>query len=114
MVRIEKDKEGYLFIVVGVHKLLALKNAIHIPFEDITKVHTNLDVLPLWKGWKLPGTHLPYVITSGSFYRDGSWTFWDVCNRSNAIIVELSGNRYTRLVVEVENVQQALNVLQTT
>ncbi len=110
MVRIEKDKDGYVFRVLGWHKIWAMKDKVVVPFDNIKLVHTNVNDLPVWKGWRLPGTHLPYVITAGSYYRSGTWTFWDVSKRQNAIIVELKEGKYTRLVVEVEDVQEALKL----
>jgi hypothetical protein len=57
-----------------------------------------------WKGWRLPGTHLPGVIVAGSYYGDGAWTFWDVRGAGDrAIEVELEGTRYRRLVVDVSD-----------
>ncbi|MBK7147773.1 MAG: hypothetical protein IPH78_02875 [Bacteroidetes bacterium] len=111
MVKIEKDKNGYVFRVLGLHKFWAMKDTIVVPFENIKMVHTNVNDLPAWKGWRLPGTHLPFVITAGSYYRNGIWTFWDVSNRQNVIIVELKEGKYARLVVEVEDVQEALQLL---
>ncbi|MEO5590804.1 MAG: hypothetical protein ABIS03_14580 [Gemmatimonadaceae bacterium] len=55
-----------------------------------------------FKGWRLPGTHIPGVIVAGSYYRNGEWTFWDVRGiGETAIEVELSGVHFTRLIVDV-------------
>jgi hypothetical protein len=53
---------------------------------------------------RMPGTYLPGVIKAGSYYRyrDGRWSFWDVCDRRKAVVIELRDEPYARLVVEVE------------
>lgn len=58
-----------------------------------------------WKGWRLPGTHIPGLIVAGSYLSEGDWEFWDVrVGNEQAIEVELApGERYRRLVVDVEN-----------
>ena len=70
-----------------------------------------------WAGWRLPGTEFPGVITAGSFRKDGAWTFWDVVQPANALVVSLRDHRYSQLVVEVarpdderQRLQRALGV----
>ncbi|MEV6868437.1 hypothetical protein AB0M44_46595 [Streptosporangium subroseum] len=46
-------------------------------------------------------SHIPGVITLGSFWRDGRRDFWDVRDPRKAVIVELTGEKYDRLILEV-------------
>ncbi len=57
----------------------------------------------LWKGVKMPGTHVPGIIAAGSFYKGGKRFFWDVRNKQNTIVVELAGEPYEELIIEVED-----------
>ena len=60
----------------------------------------------------MPGTQVPWVITAGTYIKKGKRNFWDVCNKKNAIIVELTDSYYHKLIIEVENpelVMQQLN-----
>lgn len=52
------------------------------------------------------------MITAGTYIKKGKRNFWDVCNKKNAIIVELKDSYYHKLIIEVENpelVMQQLN-----
>jgi hypothetical protein len=54
-----------------------------------------------WKGFRLPGTHIPGVITAGTFHKRGKRIFWDVKNPEKAIVVDLADERYEQVIVEV-------------
>ena len=54
-------------------------------------------------GLPLPGTYLPWVITAGSYWRPGRWSFWCVHDPARAIVIDLTGDRYSRLVLQVDD-----------
>ena len=56
-------------------------------------------------GSKLIGTSFPGVITAGTFIEHGGRVFWDVHDPEKTIIIELHDERYSELIVEVENPQ---------
>jgi hypothetical protein len=47
------------------------------------------------------GTELPGLFAGGTFWQQGDLVFWDIRDRSNAIIVSLDHERYRKLVIEV-------------
>ncbi|MEU6861529.1 hypothetical protein AB0B28_21955, partial [Glycomyces sp. NPDC046736] len=47
------------------------------------------------------GSNIPGVVNVGSFMREGRRDFWDVADPERAIVVELSGAKYDRLLLEV-------------
>ena len=53
------------------------------------------------KGIRLGGTHMPGVLSAGTFYQYGERLFWDVHRPVNAIAISLKDERYTALIVEV-------------
>jgi hypothetical protein len=55
------------------------------------------------KGIRAPGTYFPGIIAAGSFHQIGKHVFWDVHNQDRAIAIDLHDERYTTLVLEVEN-----------
>ena len=111
MVKVTAENDHYVFHVQGIHKLLSLKNTIKVPKENIVKAHNNAASFPLWKGWRLPGTHIPFVITAGTYYKRGTKNFWDVMKERNAIVVELKNEEYKNLYIEVENPEETLMLL---
>ncbi len=111
MVKIEKQGDNFLFVVQGLHKFWAFKSSITIKAEHIVEAHLKTDKIGFWKGWRVPGTDLPGVITAGTYYTEGKRVFWDVMKKENTIVVQLQNEEYDELVVEVENPQEAIAML---
>ena len=99
--------------VRGLHKLLAFKGSFELPAAAVKSARRMdpTEVWKLWKGFRVPGTHWPGVIAAGTFYKNGERHFWDVRNAGRAIEIELSGARYDRLYVEVENPDATIRAL---
>jgi len=99
--------------VMGWHKLWALRGRVEVPVRHITAVRADPDVSIGWgRGVRLPGTHVPGRIKAGTYYEGGRKVFWDVTRPARAIVVDLSDDRYDRLVVEVEDPAAAVTRLQ--
>lgn len=112
MVTIKKVADNFTFEVNGLHKLWAFKSQITIPADHIVSVRPNKEPLSMWKGLRL-GTHIPFVFTAGTFYKNGKKTFWDVLKKANCIIVELKDSSYSQLIIEVENPEEAVTLLRS-
>ncbi len=105
MVSVSIQGSTAIFAVMGLHRLWAFKTRLEIPLAHVTDVRA-ADPNALrewWKGIRFPGTHVPGIICAGTFYKDGRRTFWDVGDPARAIVVDLEGEPYQRLIVEVEN-----------
>lgn len=111
MITISKNNNHYIFKVNGMHQLWAFKSELSIPAEKIINAHQDTDTVKGWKGWRAPGTHVPSIITAGTFYKDGNKIFWDVSDIKKAIIVNLKDEDYKQLIIEVENPEEALRLL---
>jgi hypothetical protein len=106
MVKIELDGEVLEIQVQGMHKLWALKSSLRVPLSDVRDVRHDPErarrVIP---GLRVPGTHIPYVYTAGTFYQsDFRPDFWTVRNADNAIVIQC-GDRaaFDEIIVEVED-----------
>ena len=112
MVSILTNENEFVFEILGSHKFWAFENIIRVPKNKVVKTYQNPNEFTFWIGWKMPGTQVPWVITAGTYIKKGKRNFWDVCNKKNAIIVELTDSYYHKLIIEVENselVMQQLN-----
>src|SRR5688500_12773456 len=99
--------DGKLIVEVqGWDKLWSLQSRLEIPLEHITGVRPAAEECA--RGLRLPGTHIPGVITAGSFLHEGNWEFWDVHNPENAIAIELRNERYATLVIEVADSEASI------
>jgi hypothetical protein len=111
MVAINKVKDNIQFEVLGLHKLWAFKSQITVPQSNIVSVQQVEGPLSIFKGLKMPGTHLPSVIAAGTYFKGGKKSFWDVVNSKNCIVVELKDSNYDQLVIEVTNPDEAIKML---
>ena len=97
MVTITKEEGNFHFNVEGLHKLWALKSQLTIPINNVVRAYQNRDELSgWWKGIRFPGTHVPGLITAGTFYQSGEKVFWDVVNKDDAIIIDLEDENYKK------------------
>ena len=99
----------------GWSKLWTLHETVSVPLSALRGVRRAAPGIGLgwWKGWRMPGTHLPGIIVAGSYLHNGAWTFWDVRGAGDhAIEVDLEGVRYKRLVIDVADPDEEQRRLQ--
>jgi hypothetical protein len=111
MVEVTRLADRVLFNVKGLHKLWAFKSRLEVPYAHIRGVRTAPAAARGAKGWRLPGTHVPGLITAGTYYRKGQRSFWDVANPDKTIVVDLAEERYQQLIIEVDNPEAAIALL---
>ena len=110
MVTIEKQADNFIFEVKGLHKLWALKNQTPIFWLILQPNQENLNWI---LGLRMPGTHIPGLITAGTYIlRDGT-IFCDVSDHKKSIVVVLKDEHYKKLIIEVDNVEEAISMLTT-
>ena len=67
--------------VRGADKLWAFKSSLEIPLAHINEIRADPAIAHgWWHGIRMPGTSIPGVLTTGTFYQDGKRVFWDVHN----------------------------------
>lgn len=49
---------------------------------------------------------------TGTFYQDGKRVFWDVHRPEKTIVIDLHDERYSELIVEVDDPEQAIKLIQ--
>ena len=113
MVLITRDDKETVFEVKGLHKFLSFKSELRIPNSHIQRVYSDQNEIRNWKGVRALGTSVPGALNAGTFYQheDGSTIFMDIANEKNAIIVDLAGEEYKRLIIEVADPQFAIKLL---
>jgi hypothetical protein len=111
MVSIQLQQGQATFEVQGFHKVWALKGSITVPTQHITFVERLDKSRHRVSGIRMPGTHVPTIITAGTYLTREGTHFWDVVNPEKSIVVHLKHEKYTRLLLEVDDVDAALNLL---
>jgi hypothetical protein len=88
--------------VKGLDKLWAMRSHLDIPLSAVRAVRADPEVARgVWKGVSAPGTHIPGFIIAGTFYQDDKRIFWDVHDPEKTVVIELVGQRYDQIIVEV-------------
>ena len=110
MVAIEVKGNDVTIRVIGHHKIWALKHVIHIKKQHIRFAgRAEPGLLPPWI--RCPGTCVPRLICAGTYYGKGRKEFWDTVFKGNAMRIDLQGESYTRIVVDVENPEDVIRTL---
>jgi hypothetical protein len=90
--------------VRGMDRLWALRSRLEIPLSHVSGAEAAQEAArSWWQGIRSGGTHVPGVITAGTFHQEGERVFWDVHDPEKAIVIRLRDERYARLVIEVED-----------
>jgi hypothetical protein len=86
-----------------IEKAEALHGDVSVPRTAVVSARVVPDGLDEVHGLRMPGTGLPGVIMVGT-WRDKQGVTFAVCHgRRPAVVLELTGQHYDRLVVTVEN-----------
>ncbi len=113
MVEVTIQGKQVVFEVIGVHKLWALKSRFEVSVRMIKAARRDNNVMKgIWKGLRIPGTHIPGVIVAGTYFRDGKKSFWDVVRSEGAIVVEVEGGPYDEVVVEVADPERVVKLIE--
>lgn len=111
MVTIEKQGDNFVFEIKGLHKLWALKSELTIPTEHIVDAYPNEQNLNWMWALRMPGTHIPGLITAGTYIQKDGTLFCDVVHHENSIVVELQDEFYKKLIIEVQDPKSAIELL---
>ena len=84
----------------GFNKVWALKGEIKVPLVNVKSVRVAEPRELPW-GWRVPGTAVPGLIRAGSYTRRGEWSFYLFRGDRPVVLIELDGNRYRRIGVEI-------------
>lgn len=103
MVSVSIEGSTAVFAIQGLHRLWAFKGRLEIPLAHILDVRRAAPSAPRgwWKVPRLPGTYIPGVLLAGTFYPAGKRVFCDVSDWERAIVVDLDGEPYRELLIEV-------------
>lgn len=116
MATIELTPTSLIVHVTGADTFWALKSRLEVPLEHVVGAELDPEVqekwTDLWKGVRLPGTHIPGVIAAGSLYHHQEWVFWDVHHPEKTVTIRLAHEHYSKLVIEVDDPAAAVAAIQ--
>src|SRR3712207_6687387 len=104
MAEVELTEDALIVHVRGMDQLWALKSGLEIPLSHVVGAEVSAqEVQRWWQGLRTGGTHMPGVITAGTFYQEGERVFWDVHDPQKTVVIQLRDERYARLVIGIED-----------
>ncbi len=86
---------------------------IRVPLRAVTSVRVVDDAWPDLRGMRAPGTGLPEVIAVGTRRGGFGKDFAAVHGRGQAVVVELAGSEFDRLVVTSEDAAQSAEAIRS-
>ena len=86
-----------------IEKAEAVHGDVVVPRAAVVSARIVPDGMDEVHGLRMPGTGLPGVIMVGSWRDKGRVTFAVCHGRKPAVVLDLAGERYDRIVVTVEN-----------
>lgn len=95
---------------VGLVRLWALSSGIEVPVTSVVDVGVSVRK-DLRVGLRLPGTHVPGLLTAGSFRSNGERALWMVGRNDRVLVIELTGEKYRHLILGVEDPEAATEAL---
>lgn len=100
--------------VKGLDRLWAMRSRLDIPLASVRAARVDTTVARgLWKGVSAPGTHIPGLIIAGTFYQGDKRIFWDVHDPHRTVVIELVGQRYDQLIVEVHDPESVVKMIES-
>ncbi|MGK5685148.1 hypothetical protein [Actinoplanes sp. URMC 104] len=112
MADVRIDGDTLVVEISGLDRLWALKSSLSIPLSNVRGATVDPGIVNERKGLRAPGTHVPGVITAGTFHLDGERVFWDVKDPARAVVIELRDERYARLVVQVDDPRATVELVE--
>ena len=112
MVRVFIDDDKLTFELQGLSKLYAPQSHREIPLAHIRGVHVNpVAVHNWWKSLRASVKQLLNLFITGAFCQDGKRFFWAVKNPEKTIVIDLEGEPYDQLIVQVADPLAVVNLI---
>src|SRR5215208_6775824 len=105
MADVELTEDTLNVHVKGMDRIFALTSRLEIPLSHVlgAEVDPELGHPEWWKSLRLTATQIPWIVTAGTFYQEGERVFWDGHDPEKVVVIRLRDERYTRLVIGVED-----------
>jgi hypothetical protein len=106
MAQVEVTHDRLVIRLDRTDRLWAFRSELAVPLDHVAGVEVDPERSRVpWSGLPVrdPRSWAPGVVAAGLVRQEGEWAFWDVRDPERAVIIHLADERYTRLVIEVDD-----------
>lgn len=82
-------------------QLFSFVHKVKVPLSQVVAVRENNGLDGLKLGWRLPGTHIPFVLAAGTFISKGARQFVYRRGGLQTVVIDLKGNAWARLIIGI-------------
>lgn len=107
MIHVDVEDDRVVVLFSGRQAVMALARQVSVPLSAVREVRVEPDGWDVELGWRVGGTAVPRRLAFGRFRRHGVRTFAAVYAGEPALVLELEGDHWDRLVVAVEDAEGA-------
>jgi hypothetical protein len=111
MAELKIDDESVTLVLSGVERVEAFRGDVTVPRSAVVAARQVPDGLAEVHGIRAPGTTLPGVLMVGTWRASGSVTFAACHGHRPAVVLNLAGQPFDRLVVTVDDPEDTLRRL---
>jgi len=80
-------------------QLFSFIDKVEVPLRQVVSARENNGLDGLKLGWRLPGTHIPFALSAGTFISNGARQFVYRRRGLKTVVIDLKGNSWTRLII---------------
>ena len=103
LARVNVSDDALIIRPRGLNRLWALKSELRVALSDVSEVHADVARQSVTSGFRMPGTYFPGLIQAGTYRRGGEKSFWLVGRTSKVTVIECSGGRFDRIVLQLRD-----------
>jgi hypothetical protein len=112
MTAVTIDGETIRVSLEGMDKIWALKRELEIPLAHVRAAAVAPAGIKPW-GIRAPGTSIPGRYRAGTWRGSGTKEFWNVRDDEKALVLDLDGDEYTRVVIETAEPNEVVAAIES-
>ena len=114
MPNVSIQNNNLVVTMTGLRRIFTLRKELSFPLGSVKGVTHDPTISSDYpSGWeKRKGTNVFRTYYGGTFRKNGEQIFWDVLKPENTIVVTLQDQEFQRLIIEVDDPKEAVQMIE--